>query len=165
MKFKLLLPLALIFLSCGIYTFSGKSIPPEIKNAQLLLFEDNTGRYDLSLPEIINEKVIKQIQDYNYFELENSSSADSRIYGSVKTYSEKIASQSRSETADQMEIRISVELNFFNNRSGEFIVKNLTVSETEHFQSSEGDTGREEAIKKLTDRLSENIVLGLSSNW
>lgn len=151
--------------SCAVYSFSGKSIPPDVKNAQLLLFEDNTGRYDLSLPETLNEKIIKNIADYNFFELENSSNSDSRIYGSVKSYTEKISSQSRSEIADQMEIIVSVELNFFNNRSDEFIVKNLTISETEYYQAAEGDAGRNEAIKKLTDRLSESIVLGLSSNW
>jgi hypothetical protein len=156
----------IIFLnSCGIYTFSGKSIPPDVKNAQLLLFEDNTGRYDLNLPETLNEKIIKNIVDYNFFDLENSSDADSRIYGSVRSYTEKITSQSRSENADQMEIIVSVELNFFNNRSDEFIVKNLTITEKEYYQSSQGDSGRDEALKKLTDRLSENIVLGLSSNW
>jgi len=159
---------ALMFLtlfSCGYYSFSGKSIPPNIKNAQLLLFEDNTGRYDLSLPEILNEKIIKSIEDYNYFIIENSSGADAKIYGTVRSYSEKILSQSRDEVADLMEVSVSVEINFFDNSTGDFIVKNLTLNDRENYEASGGDAARNEAFEILTDRISENIVLGLSSNW
>lgn len=151
--------------SCGYYSFSGKSIPPGIKNAQLLIFEDNTGRYDLSLPEILNEKITKSIEDYNYFILENSSDANSKIYGTVRSYSEAVDSQSRDEVADRMVISISVELNFYDNQKSDFIVKNLMISDREYYQASGGDTARNEAFNILADRLSENIVLGLSSNW
>ncbi|MBU4485433.1 MAG: hypothetical protein KKD38_00765 [Candidatus Delongbacteria bacterium] len=165
MRFLSISILFLLLLSCGFYSFSGKSIPPDIKNAQLLLFEDNTGRYDLSLPEMINEKMLSYIEDYNYFIIENSSDADSKIYGSVKSYSEKADSQTRDEIIDQMSISISVEINFYDNQNNEFIVKNLIISNTEYFEASGGDTARDEAFVKLLDRLSENIVLGLSSNW
>jgi hypothetical protein len=157
--------LFLFIFSCGSYSFSGKSIPPSIKNAQLILFEDNTGRYDLSLPDVLNKKITDKIEDYNYFILENSPSADSKIYGTIRSYSETIVSQSRDETADQMAVKISVELNFFDNISGEFIVKNHTVTETEYYEASGGDASRNEAFEKLTERLSDSIVLGLSSNW
>jgi len=155
----------LLVISCGFYSFSGKSIPANIRNAQILLFEDNTGRYDLSLPEVINEKLIRYIEDYNYFLIENSAEADSKIYGTVKSYSDKIVSQTRDETVDQMALSISVEINFFDNINEEFIVKNLSLTETEYYEASGGDNARNEAFLLLTERLSENIVLGLSSNW
>lgn len=164
---RFLIPVVFLFLlsSCGSYSFSGKSIPPEIKNSQLLLFEDNSGRYDLSLPDLINENLLKNIESYNYFEIENSAAADSKISGTVRSYSESIISQSRDETADQMSVSISVEVSFYNNHSDEFIVKNHIINETEYYESSGGDTARNEAFLKLMERLSENIMLSLSSNW
>jgi hypothetical protein len=154
-----------ILVSCGSYSFSGKSIPPEIKNSQLFLFDDNSGRYDLSLPDIINDKLIENIESYNYFEIENSSSADSKITGTVRSYSESIVSQSRDETADQMAVSISVEVSFYNNLAEDFIIKNRVINETEYYEASGGDTSRNEAFEKLMERLSENILLSLSSNW
>ncbi|MFO7809890.1 MAG: hypothetical protein R6V47_00770 [Candidatus Delongbacteria bacterium] len=165
MKSAIILLSALFFISCGNYSFSGKSIPPGIDNAQLNVFEDNSGRYDLNLPDIIDEKVAEYIEDYKYFELENSSEADSKIFGTITNYSEKTASQDRNEISDRMLITISVRVNFQNLLNDEFIVRDLNVSETEYFESSGGDIARDEAFNTLIDRLSENIVLGLSSNW
>lgn len=165
MKFFIITVLFLTLTSCGSYSFSGKSIPPDIKNAQLLIFEDNSGRYDLSLPEMINEKLLAYIEDYNYFLIENSSEANAKIYGTVRSYSESINSQTRDEVIDQMSVTISVELNFYNNLTNEFVVKNLIITKTEYYEASGGDTARDEAFTKLIDTLSESIVLGLSSNW
>jgi hypothetical protein len=165
MKILVSFLLFLIASSCGNYTFSGKSIPPNVKNAQLVLFEDNSGRYDLSLPELLNEKLIQYITDYNYFELENSSDADAKINGTVMSYAEKVSSQTRDEIVDQMEMTLSVEVNFFNNGLSEYVVKNLRISDTEYYESSGGDEARSEAFEKLLDKVSDKIVLGLSSNW
>lgn len=154
-----------ILTSCGNYSFSGKSIPPNVKNAQLIIFEDNSGRYDLSLPEILNENVIRQIESYNYFDIENSADADSKIYGTVVSYSESVSSQTRDEDIDQMVISISVEINFYNNVSQEYIVKQHRVSDSEYFMASGGDEERRSAFDILIERISEKIVMALSSNW
>ena len=155
----------IIMVSCGNYSFSGKSIPPDVKNAQLILFEDYSGRYDLSLPEILNDNIIRHIDIYNYFDLENSSDADSKIYGSVVSYSEAVSSQTRDEDIDQMVISLSVEINFYNNGAEEYIVKKKRVSDSEYFMASGGDEERKTAFDILIDRISEKIVLALSSNW
>ena len=157
--------LTLVFLSCSYYSFSGQSIPPHIKNAQLLIFDDNSGRYDLSLPDRINEKVTSEIEDYNYFEIENSEDADAKIFGSITSFRDEISSQTRQEEIDQMTIILTAEINFYDNIKEKFIVKNLRVSSTEHYEASDGDTAREEAFENALDRLSEDIVIGLSSNW
>jgi hypothetical protein len=151
--------------SCGNYSFSGKSIPPGIKNAQLLIFEDNSGRYDLNLPEILNENITEKLEDYNYFEVENSSAADSKIFGTIRSYSENFVSQTREEIADNMSMTMSVEVNFYNNKGGDFIVKSLNISETEYYDASGGDSARDSAFEILIEKLSDSIVLGLSSNW
>ena len=151
--------------SCGNYSFSGKSIPSNVKNAQLLIFEDNSGRYDLSLPEILNESIINQIENYNYFDLENLADADAKIYGTVISYSENVSSQTRDESIDQMVISITVEINFFNNGTDEYIVKRKRISDSEYFMASGGDEERGSAFDILIERISEKIVLALSSNW
>lgn len=156
---------SITLVSCTYYSFTGRSIPPGIKNAQLLLFEDNSGRYDLDLPELLNGLMSDQIERYNYFRIENSSSADSRITGRIRSYSERFVSQTRDEKTDQMAITITAEVSFFNNITQEFVVQGLTVSETEHYDSTGGDQARDRSFGILMDRLAENIILGLGSNW
>ena len=165
MKYFILSVLFLLITSCGNYSFSGKSIPPGINNSQLLVFEDNSGRYDLNLPEILHKKITEKIEDYNYFEIENSSAADSKIFGTVRSYSESSVSQTREEIADNMSMTISIEVNFYNNLAQDFIVKSLNISETEYYDASGGDSARDSAFEILIEKLSDSIVLGLSSNW
>ena len=152
---------SVLLTACGNYSFSGKSIPPNVKSAQLILFEDNSGRYDLSLPEILNEGIAENIESYNFFELNNSSEADAKISGTVKSYSEKISSQTRDEEIDQMVVSITVEVDFYNNGTDEYIVKALRISDSEYFEASGGDEARNEAFNTLIERMSEKIVLGL----
>lgn len=165
MKYFIGIVFFLLLNSCGNYSFSGKSIPSNVKNAQLLIFEDNSGRYDLSLPEVLNESLTKQIENYNYFELENLSDADAKIFGTVVSYSENVSSQTRDESIDQMIITITVEINFFNNGRDEYIVKKQMISDSEYFMASGGDEERMTAFDILIERISEKIVLALSSNW
>ena len=164
-KLMLLIIFSLIIVSCTHYSFTGRSIPPGIRNAQLVLFEDSSGRYDLNLPDLLNDLMIHHIERHNYFRIENSSGADSRISGRIRSYNERFVSQTRDERTDQMAINITVEVSFFNNNTDEFVVRSLTVSETEHYDSSGGDQIRDRAFETLMDRLAENIILGLGSNW
>ncbi len=165
MKYLISIAAFLFLISCGNYSFSGKSIPSNVKNAQLLIFEDYSGRYDLSLPEILNESIIKQIENYNYFDLENLSDADAKIYGTVISYSENASSQTRDENIDQMVISLTVEISFFNNGTDEYIVNRQRISDSEYFMASGGDEERRTAFDILIERISEKIVLALSSNW
>ncbi len=64
-----------------------------------------------------------------------------------------------------MVMSLSVEVNFFNNGMDEYVVKALKVTDSEYYEASGGDDARNEAFNTLIDRMSEKIVLGLSSNW
>ncbi|MBN2857165.1 MAG: hypothetical protein JXN63_02065 [Candidatus Delongbacteria bacterium] len=165
MKYVFLSAMLFLVTSCGNYSFSGKSIPSGVKNAQLLVFEDNSGRYDLDLPEILRDRVTQKIEDYNYFEIENSSAADSKIFGTIRSYSENFVSQTRDEIADNIYMTMSVEVNFYDNNSQDFIVKSLNISETEYYDPTGGDSARDSAFETLIEKLSDSIVIGLSSNW
>ena len=169
MKFKittifLLLSLAIIQ-SCAYYSFTGKSIPPHVKTVQVLLFDDNTSRYDLSLPQEINTKLLYYIDDYRLMDIDDSKDADSKIYGTIQSFTESIASQSDDEVAQQRTLTLRLSINFYDNVKEEFIVKNYSVSHTENYDESGGETARDEAMAELLERIGENAVIALSSNW
>ena len=117
------------------------------------------------MPEILFENITAKLEDYNYFELENSSGADSKIFGTIRSYSENFVSQTRDEIADNMSMNISVEVKFYNNQDKDFKVKNLNILGTEYYDAAGGDSARDSAFEILAEKLSDNIVLGLSSNW
>ncbi|MDA3885578.1 MAG: hypothetical protein PF638_08300 [Candidatus Delongbacteria bacterium] len=169
MKYKittilLLLSLAIIQ-SCAYYSFTGKSIPPHVKTVQVLLFDDNTSRYDLSLPQEINTKLLYYIDDYRLMDIDDSKDADSKVYGTIQSFTESVASQSDDEVAQQRTLSLRLAINFYDNIKDEFIVKSYSVSHTENYDESGGETARDEAMVELLERIGENAVIALSSNW
>ncbi|MBN2789289.1 MAG: hypothetical protein JXR69_03795 [Candidatus Delongbacteria bacterium] len=156
----------MIFLqSCTYYSFTGKSIPPHVKTVQVLLFDDNTSRYDLSLPQVINEKILYYIDDYRLMDIDDSKDADSKVFGTIQLFDESIASQTDDEVAQQRSLRIRLSISFYDNIKEEFIVKDYSVTHTENYDENGGDTAREEAFQELIERIGENSVIALSSNW
>lgn len=151
--------------SCTYYSFTGKSIPPHVKTVQLLLFDDNTSRYDLSLPQVINEKILYYIDDYRLMDIDDSKDADSKVFGTIQLFDESIASQSDDEVAQQRSLNIRLSINFYDNIKEEFIVKNYSVTHTENYDEAGGETARDEAMAELIERIGENAVIALSSNW
>jgi hypothetical protein len=150
--------------SCAYYSFTGKSIPPHVKTVQVLLFDDNTSRYDLSLPQLINEKILYYIDDYRLMDIDDSKDADSKAFGTIQSFTESIASHS-DDVAQQRTLTLRLSINFYDNIKEEFIVKAYSVSYSENYDESGGGTSRDEAMVELLERIGENAVIALSSNW
>ena len=161
----ILILLFAVIQSCAYYSFTGKSIPPHVKTVQVLLFDDNTSRYDLSLPQEINTKIVFYIEDYNLMDIDDSKDADSKVYGTIQSFTESIASQSDDEVAQQRTLTLKLSINFYDNINNEPIVKNFSVSHIEYYNESGGETARDEAMVELLERIGENAVIALSSNW
>ncbi len=167
-KIKIILSYFAILLSfygCSYYSFSGGSIPKYIKSCQVVLFEDNSGRYDLNLSEILTEKVKKQIEDYDLLELDESAKADSRIFCTITSYKDKIISHSASEVADQKIMELKVKLNFVDNIKNKSIIKNAVISKDREYSQSDSEDKKKELFEQLLDELADDIVIKLSSNW
>lgn len=167
-NFKILITIAVITLltSCGNYSFIGNSLPEHLKTINIGLIKDQTGRYDLQLPEKIREKIEEKIEDYRILELnESSQTADSYVEGVVTSYSETIASQKENEVAEERVIQITFTFTFFDNIERKPILKNSIITEKETYSDSQGSSEYDEKIEALIDKICENAVIKLSSNW
>lgn len=155
----------IVFSSCSYYSFTGSSIPTHIKTVQIVLFEDRTDRYDLDLSNIIKDKLLVYVEDYKLMEEDDSKDSDSKIFGVIVSYKEGINSQLNEDTADERDMELSLSLNFYDNLEKKFIIKKTRISDTEQYNESDGELGKTEAFEKLLDRICEQAVIKLSSNW
>ena len=163
----LLLPLFFtIITSCSHYSFMGNSLPKHLKTIQISLIKDQTGRYDLQLAEKIRNKLKEKIEDYRILELsESNQSSDSYLEGSVTKYSEIIVSQKENEVAEEREIKISFTFTFFDKIAKESIVKKAIINEKDTYLNSDSDEVFDEKIETLIDKICEDTIIKLSSNW
>ena len=156
---------SLFLISCGYYSFTGKSIPLHIKTVQVVLFEDRTDRYDLNFSNVIKEKLLEYIDDYKLMDEDDSKDSDSKIYGTIVSYKEGIISQINEDTADEREMKLTISLNFYDKINKNFIIKKSKISETELYNDSDGETGKTEAFEKMLENICEQSIIKLSSNW
>jgi len=166
--YKIIIPAILLITilnSCAYYSFTGKSIPNHIKTVQIILLEDQTNRYDLELPEKITEGIKKYIDDYDLMDIENTMDTDAKVFGSVTKYDETIMSQTKNEIADLTKLTISISINFYDNKQQKSLVKKTVISASEEYNEKNGEEEKDIVLEKLIDKICEDTVLKLSSNW
>jgi len=165
--FQKILPLTALLLmmsGCVSYGFTGGSLPDHIKTVQIILFEDNTNRYDLKLAETISSGISAEIEKQKLLEIDNSIDSDAKIFGTVTRYEEVVVSQSKDEIADERQITIAFKLTFYDRSKNKTIVAG-EVSKSEPFAASGGEVGRKAAFDKIIKTICEDAVIKLTSNW
>ncbi|KAA5826280.1 hypothetical protein FPF71_05550 [Algibacter amylolyticus] len=117
-KYIIILLLTITFFSCGIYSFTGASIPPGTETFQVNRFENTSLLVE---PGLENEFKI-ELEDYilNQTNLTLNPSRGDLIYeGEITDYRISPTTATSSNTAAQNRLTISVKLRFFNTKKEE----------------------------------------------
>jgi len=150
------LPLALT--SCSIYSFSGSTLPTHIKTVQIPVFANTTlepGINDDVTTELSSEILKSQLRPAN-------EGADAVIRGTVTRYTNQpqtFGAGGAEVNVEQYIVRISADVEFFDNRKEEQIYKGTVSGEgLYNFQSEDEQAGRTKAIKNLVEKIIQNSV-------
>lgn len=163
--FSAALIICVICFSSGcVYSFSGGSLPDHLKTVQVILFEDNTNRYDLKLADRITKGITAEIEKQKLMDIENSAESHAKIFGTITKFEEVVASQTRDEIADERKITLSLKLTFYDRTKTQEILS-TDVTRIESFVASGGETLRDETIEKIIKNICEDAVIKLTSNW
>ncbi|MCA0447598.1 MAG: LPS assembly lipoprotein LptE [Bacteroidetes bacterium] len=148
---------------CGIYSFTGASIPPHLKRIHIPNFQDKSSSGILNLKEDLTELLTTKIITQSSFELGTQQQADCRLEGSVVMYTNQpyIISQGQATGTNRITVRVSV------------VYRDLIKKETiweQNFENwaeySIGDQSAEqEALKEATIKLTDDIFSKIVSNW
>jgi hypothetical protein len=161
---------ALINLAACSYSFNGASIPPHIKTIAIPLLQDKSGSGEFDLGNNLTTLLIQQFIDDNSLRVSDRLKSDSILEGSIVSLNDAPAVVSGGQantTVSTRRITISVHVVYKD------LVKKQTVLETNFTNYSDYNssgisditTGRKTAISKALSLISEDIVLGVVSNW
>ena len=151
---------ALLFAGCGIYTFSGSSLPSHLKTVDIPLFENQSMEPDIA--EEITQELNTQILSGNLLRIVQSE-GDATVAGSITSYLHEPytfgASATRQVAVDQYIVKITANVDFTDN------VKNVPLFEGSitgegiyDFQKETEETGREKAIKDIVQRILQSSL-------
>ena len=150
--------------SCS-YSFKGANPPEGIKTIFVPTFTDNSGfglpRLAEDLTQLLKNKFIKD----NTLEYEDKTKADAMLTCVVKSVVDEALVVSGGETVSKRKITITVNVEFQNLKKKKTIWKKDFSNWGEYDSSTGGFSKRDDGIKQAEDKITDDILLEVISNW
>jgi hypothetical protein len=164
-KYILLLLFIIVFNSCGIYSFKGNNPPEGIKTVAVPLFTDNSGFAVSGIVEKFTELLKNKIISDNTLRLVDKSTADAIIVCSISSIRDDALVISGTENVTKRKITISVNVIFENLKKQKKIWERNYENWGEYNSSSNSFSEREIGIITARDKIAEDILNDIISNW
>lgn len=161
----MLLALAFMLNGCGIYSFSGASIPTEMKTVSVQFFENNASLVVPYLSQQFTEDLKDRIRNQSRLSLVRSE-ADANFQGRITDYSIRPAAIQGNERAGLERLTITVSVKYTNVLDPEL---NFEKSFSRYLDfSTQGrplQAQEQQLIKSINVMLTEDIFNAAFANW
>jgi hypothetical protein len=150
--------------SCGIYSFSGTSIQPDVETITLNFFEYTAQKVNPSLSNDLTEALRSQFRKMTKLE-QVDMDGDMEISGTVTGYEVSATAVTANEVASQNRLTVSVSIKFENRKHPE---DNLEQSFSQYadFPSTQSlDAVESTLCAEIVDRLIEDIFNATVAQW
>jgi hypothetical protein len=160
-KYAILIPalVALMSLSCGVYTFSQSALGG-IKSIAIPLFDDQST--EGGLRERLTDQLAQAFVADGTVKVVREQQADGILRGVVVSYSREPYNYTSAEIVTEYICRITLDVQFVNRRSDKVIweQKGMNNWGTYNADSESEDTGKTRAIDKLVEDIINKTVKG-----
>ena len=160
----LILTTNIIFVSCGIYSFTGASISPDVKTVTINYFDNRALNVQPTLSQTLTEALKDRFNSQTNLDQINKN-GDLIFEGYISGYRVSPVAIQGNQTAALNRLTIKINVKFTNNKdhSQDF---DTSFSEYEDYESSKSiDSVEDELIKQIVDKLTEDIFNKLVANW
>lgn len=147
----------LLFGRCGIYSFSGSALPPNIRTVFIPLFENKTPEFGID--QQITDLLISAITRDNTLKIAGSRDADARLAGSILQVEDRAGQYDQNEQASDYRITITVRVAF------EVVKKRSSLWEETLTQWGTYSSDRNDGIRQAVEKLSADILNRTVSGW
>jgi len=154
----------LLLESCS-YSFSGASVPPHLKTIFITVFQDRSGSGEFNIGDRVTKQLTQKFIDDNTLIVSGRTSANAILDGSITSLTDAPSTISGGEKVSSRRVTLNVQVVYKD------IVKKSTIFERSF--SNYGDytvggdvtSARKNAIETAIDKITEDILLGVVSNW
>lgn len=160
-----LLLIGTITLSSCSYSFTGASVAAHLKTISIPVFSDKSGSGEFDLNRKITTQLIQKFIDDNTLLVSDRLNSDSMLEGTITALSDAPSVVSGGEKVTSRRITITVRAVYKD------LVKKQTIFEKNFSNYGDYVVGgditsvRKLAIEGAIEKISEDILLGVVSNW
>ena len=164
MKLILTIILSISFTSCGIYSFTGASIPKEAKTISVDYFTNKAATVQPNLSQVFTERLKDMFLEQTNLSL-SENEGDLNFSGYISKYQIKPMAIKANETAGQNRLTIAVKVTYNNSLDSENNFEH-TFSRYRDYDSSENISDMEgDLIKEISEELAEDVFNKAFVNW
>ena len=151
--------------SCGIYSFTGTSIQPDVKTVTINYFEYLAPKVNPSLSNDITQALQEKFIKLTKLELVDID-GDLEIVGSVTGYDVKATAITANESAEMNRLTVNVKINFINRKYPEEDFENKSFSAYADFDATQSlDAVEASLCEEIIEKLCEDMFNATVANW
>ena len=156
---------AFVVQSCGIYSFTGTSIQPDVKTVTINYFEYKALKVNPSLSNQITEALKDKFLKLTKLE-QVDMDGDLEIIGAVTGYDVKATAITANEQASQNRLTVNVKIAFINRKYPEDNFENKSFSAYADFDAMQTlDAVESSLCEEIVEKLCEDIFNASVANW
>ena len=156
---------AFIVHSCGIYSFTGTSIQPDVMSVTIPYFEYKALKVNPALSNQLTEALQEKFIRLTRLELVDEE-GDLEVIGSVTGYDVKATAITASEQAAQNRLTVTVKVTFINRKYPEENQDDKSFSAFADFDAMQQlDAVEATLCEEIVEKLCEDIFNGTVANW
>lgn len=156
---------ALVVHSCGIYSFTGTSIQPDVKTVTINYFEYKALKVNPTLSNSLTESLKDKFRKMTRLE-QVDMDGDLEITGSVTGYDIRAMAVTANEVAAQNRLTVTVRIDFANRKYPEDDFQNKSFSAYADYDSTQSlDAVESTLCDEIIEKLCEDIFNATVANW
>ncbi len=163
MKYCATLAVLLAFSGCT-YSFRGASLPPGVRSVAVEVFDDKSGFGDPNLRINLTNQLTQKLVADNTLRVTNMSNADAAIIGAVTSVSNQPSAVQGNQQVGKWHITVYVSIKFENLKTQKAIWTN-DFKDWGEYDPSIGASQRDTGLSQAEDKLTEDILLAVVTNW
>ncbi len=164
-RWTLILLGVLLVSACGIYSFSGTSIQPDVKTITIPYVEYRALRVNPSLSNDLTEALKEKFRKLTRLE-EVDVDGDLEVICEVTGYDTKATAVTADELASQTRLTVTVKVDFINRKHSEEEFQNKTFSAYEDFDATLSLDAVEAGLcESIIEKLVEDIFNATVAQW
>ena len=156
--------LALAATSCGIYSFTGTSIQPDVHSVTINYFEYKALKVNPSLANDLTEGLKTQFKKMTRLE-QVDMDGDLEIEGSVTGYSVSATAVTSNEVAAQNRLTIGVSIKFTNRLHPEEDLEKSFSQYADYDSNQSLESVESSLCAEIVDKLIEDIINATIAQW
>lgn len=163
---RIILPTLLLAaaVSCGIYSFSGTSIQPDVKSLSVEYFENKALKVNPSLSSSLSDALIEKYRKLTRLDI-LSEMGDMNVAGEIVNYDTKPMAVTKDEQASQNRLTIVVKIYFTNKLHPEEDFEKTFSAYADYDANEMLDAVEETLCEEIIEKLVEDIFNATVANW